>query len=124
MDSLSSLNDIKSFHVFRTLLRILADLNKAEVWMVSTYPLIFKSFSPCINPLVTVPRAQITIGITVTFMFNSFLFIFQFSSKFQVLILFDFFLFYSVSAGQLRPPFGKYYFLLTVIRFGSLAGIM
>ena len=37
--------------------------------MVSTRPLIFKSSSTCINSLVIVPRAPITIGITVTFMF-------------------------------------------------------
>ena len=41
--------------------------------MVYTHPLIFKSSSPFINPLVTVQRAAITIGITVTFMFHSFL---------------------------------------------------
>ena len=32
----------------------------------------FKSSSPSTNPLVTVPRASITIGIIVTFMFHSF----------------------------------------------------
>ena len=67
-----SLSDNKSLQVYRTLLRILADLNNAVVWMVSTRPLISKSFSPCINPLVTVSRAPITIGITVTFMFHPF----------------------------------------------------
>ena len=40
--------------------------------MVSTRPLISKSSSPCTNPLLTVPGALITIGITVTFMFLSF----------------------------------------------------
>ena len=40
--------------------------------MVSTRPLISKSSSPCTNPLVTVLRAPITIGIAVTFMFHSF----------------------------------------------------
>ena len=40
--------------------------------MVSTHPLIYKSSSHCINPFVTVPRAPITTGITVTFMFHSF----------------------------------------------------
>ena len=48
-----SLSDSKSPQVSRTLLRILADLNNAVVWMVSTRPLIFKSSSPCTNPLVT-----------------------------------------------------------------------
>ena len=40
--------------------------------MVSTLPLISKFSSPCTNPLVIVPGAPITIGITVTFIFHSF----------------------------------------------------
>ena len=67
-----SLSDSKSPRVPRTVLCILADLNNAVVWMMSTRPLIFKSSSPCTNPLVPVPSALITIGITVTFMFHSF----------------------------------------------------
>ena len=39
--------------------------------MVSTRPLISRSSSPFINPLVTVLSASITIGINVTFMFHS-----------------------------------------------------
>ena len=35
--------------------------------MVSIHPLISNSFRPFIDPLVTVPSAPITIGITVTF---------------------------------------------------------
>ena len=42
------------------------------VWMASTRPLISKSFSPCTNPLVIIPRAPFKIGISVTFMFHSF----------------------------------------------------
>ena len=67
-----SLSDNKSPQVSRTLLSILADLNYAVIWMVSTRPVISKSSSPCTNPLVTVPRAPITISIIVTFMFHSF----------------------------------------------------
>ena len=67
------LSDGKSSEVFGTLLSILVDLNNAVVWMVSTRPIISKSSSPFMNPLVTVPRAPITIGITVTFMFYGFL---------------------------------------------------
>ena len=60
--------------------------------MVSTRPLISKS--SCTIPLVTVPSAPITIGITVTFMFY-FFFFFQFSSTVQSLIsLFTFLQFY------------------------------
>ena len=80
-----SLSD-KSPQVSRTLLSILADLNYAVVWMVSTRPVISKSSSPCINPLVTVPRAPITIGIIVTFMFHSF---FNFQARLRYLSLFS-----------------------------------
>ena len=41
-------------------------------WMVSTSPLFSKSSSPCIDTLVIVPRASITISIAVTFMFHRF----------------------------------------------------
>ena len=73
-----SLSDNKSPQVFRTL------LNNAVDWMDSTRPLISKSFRSFINPLVTVPRAPITIGNTVAFMFHSF---FQFSRKVLILLL-------------------------------------
>ena len=67
-----SLSDNKSPQVSRTLLSILAVLNNAVVWMVSTCPPTSKSSSPFINPFVTVPNAPITIGIIVTCMFHSF----------------------------------------------------
>ena len=67
-----SLSDSKSPQVSRTLLSILSVLNNAVVWMVSTRPVISKSSSPFNNPLITVPKAPITIGIIVTFMFHSF----------------------------------------------------
>ena len=83
-----SLSDSKSPQVFRTFLSILTDLNNSVVWTVSIRPVIFKSFSPYTNNLVTVPRPTIPI-----FMFCSF---FHFSSKVQVLIpLFTSFQFYS-----------------------------
>ena len=56
----------------RTVLSILADLNNAIVWLVSTYLLISKFSSLCINPLGIVSNAPLIIGITVTFMFQSF----------------------------------------------------
>ena len=68
-----SLSDSKSHQVTRILLSILAVLNDAIVSMVSTRPPTSKFSSPFNNPLVTVPKAQITIGIIVTFMFHSFL---------------------------------------------------
>ena len=67
-----SLSDNMSSQVSRTLLSILADLNNAVVWMVSTRALISSSSSPFTDSLVAVPSALITVGITVTFMFHSF----------------------------------------------------
>ena len=67
-----SLNDSNSPQISRTLLSILADLNNAVDWMVSTRSLISKFSSPFNNPSVTVPRAPITIVIMVTFMFHNF----------------------------------------------------
>ena len=89
-----SLSDSRSRHLSRTLLSILAVLNNAVVWMVSTRLPTSKYSSPFSNPLVTVPNAPITIGIIVTCMFHSF---FVFPSKVEELILlFTFFKFYSV----------------------------
>ena len=67
-----SLSDSNPPQVSKTHPSILANLNNAVVWIVCNCPLIFKSSSPCINPLVTVPSAPITIGITITFMLHSF----------------------------------------------------
>ena len=67
-----NLSDSKSPQVTRTLLSILADLNIAVVWMVSTCPPSSKLSSPFINTSVTVPRTPITIRIIVIFMFHSF----------------------------------------------------
>ena len=66
------LSDSKSSQVSRTLLSILADLNHAVAWIVSTCPLIFNYCIsiPFTNPLVTVPNAPFSIGITVTFVLH------------------------------------------------------
>ena len=66
------LSDSKSPQVSRTFHSILANLNNAVLWISSTRPLIFKSFSPFTKPLKIVPSAPITIGIIVIFMFYSF----------------------------------------------------
>ena len=50
-----SLSDSKSPKLSRTLLSILAVLNNAVVWMVSTRLPTSKSSRPFNNPLVTVP---------------------------------------------------------------------
>ena len=56
-----------------TLNSILANLRNVVIWIASARPLISKSSSLFTNPLVTVPRAPITISTTVTFLFHSFL---------------------------------------------------
>ena len=121
-----SLSDGKFPQVCRNLLSILAVLNNAVVWMVSTRLPTSKSSSPFSNPLVIVP---ITIGIIVTCMFHSF---FQFPSKVEVLILlFTFFQFYSVVIRDSKIDnfaiflffFSFFFFLLIIIRFGLLAEI-
>ena len=63
----------ESSQVSRTLLSILDNFNTAIVWialilpMISTYPSLFS------RPLGTISRAPTMIGITVTFMFYSFI---------------------------------------------------
>ena len=53
-----SLSDSKSPRDSRTLLSILADLNNAVVWMVSTCPLISKSSNSCTKILCWLYRAD------------------------------------------------------------------
>ena len=117
-----SLSDSKSPQVSTTLLSILAVLNNAVVWMVSSQPPTSKSSSPFSNPLVTVLKAPITIGIIVTCMFHSFS-----NSQVEVLILlFTFFQFYSVvSRNSKVDNFANslFFFLLIIIKSGLLAKI-
>ena len=72
-----SLSDSKSPQLSRTLLNILADLNNAVIWMVSTCSRLSKSSSPFTNPLGIVLNAPTIISISVTFMFHIFLVLFQ-----------------------------------------------
>ena len=58
-----SLGDIKSPQVSKTLVSILADLNS-----ILARPLISGFFSPCIDLLVTLPSAPVTIRIADFFM--------------------------------------------------------
>ena len=67
-----SLSDSKSPQVSRTLLSIMDVLSNAIIWIVSTRLLTSKSSRPFNNPLVIVPKAPITIGKIVTFIFHSF----------------------------------------------------
>ena len=96
--------------------------------MVSTRPLISKSSIPSTNPLVTVPRAPITIGITIIFKFHSFFSSLAWSRFF--IVLFTFLQFYSLirwdskvhhSAGSLS--FFFFFFFLTINRSDRLVRI-
>ena len=62
----------KSPQVSRTLLSIHAVLSNVVIWIVCTRPPTFECSRPFNNPLVIVPKAPITIGTNVTFMFHSF----------------------------------------------------
>ena len=66
-----SLSDSKSPQVSRPLFSILAVLNNAVIWIVSTRPPNSKSSRPFNNPLLSVTKAPITIGTMATFMFHS-----------------------------------------------------
>ena len=67
-----SLSDSKFPLLSRTLLSILAVLSNAVIRIVSTCSPTSKSTRPFNNPLVIVPKAPITIGTFVTFMFHRF----------------------------------------------------
>ena len=116
------LSENKFSKVSRTLHSILTDLNNAVVSMGSTRYLFSKSFSPCVNPLVTVPRAPILIGITVTFMLHSF---FNSLTRSRDLFLFSSSLnFILRSAGTANPKIRQILFYsLIIIRCGHLAEI-
>ena len=111
-----------SLQVSRTLLSILAVFNNAVVWMVSTRPPTSKASRPFNNPLVTVPKAPITIGIIVTFMFHI---IFNSLARSRYLSLFSHsFSFILWSAGTAKSTFLQiFFFLLIIIRSCLLAGI-
>ena len=117
-----SLSDSKSPQVSRTLLSILAVLNNAVVWMVSTRPPTSKSSSPFSNPLVTVPNAPITIGVIVICMFHSF---FSSLARSKYLSFFSHsFCFILWSAGIAKSTILQVlFFLLIIIKSGLLAGI-
>ena len=67
------LSDSKSPGFSGTRPSILADLNYAAVWIIFTCPLLFKSSSSFTNHFRIDPSAPNTSGITVIFMFHSFL---------------------------------------------------
>ena len=114
------LSDNKSTQVSRTFLSILAVFNNAVVWMVSTRPTTSKSSCPFNNPLVTVPKAPITMGIIATFMLQSF---FNSLARSRYLSLFSHsFSFILWSAGTAKSTILQIFlFLLIIIRSGLLA---
>ena len=114
----------KREHVSRTLLSILAVLNKAVVWMVSTSPIISKSSSPFNNHSVSVPRAPITTGIIVTLMFHVFSSIpYQGQSTYPFFHFFFQFYFMVSRDIKVHNFSSSLFFLLIIIRSGRLAEI-
>ena len=105
------LSDSKSLQVSRALLSILHILNSAVVWMVSTRPLTSNSSSPFNYPLVTVPKAPITIGTIVTFLFHSF-FTFSQQGRGTYPSLHIFSALFCGQPGQKSRQFWKFFFLL------------
>ena len=119
-----NLSDSKSPQVSRTLLSILAVLNNAVIWVVSTRPPTSKSPRPFNNPLVILPKAPITIGTIVSLMFHS---IFNSLARSRYLFFFSHsFSFILWSAGTAKFSILQilfFFFLLIIIRSGLLAEI-
>ena len=119
------LGDSTFLQFSRTLLNILTVVNNAVIWMVATPPQTSKSSSHFNNPLVTVPKAPITIGIIVTCMFQSFFYSLQSQGTYPSFhVLSDLF---SGPAGQKHNNFASSLFLLLLlinIRPGLLVKIM
>ena len=118
-------SDSKSPQVSRTLFSILAVLSNAVIWIVSTHRPNSKSSTPFDNPLVIVPKALITIGTIVTYMFHSFSLARSGTYPSFHIVLFLF----CGYAGQQSPQFFKLcfffvlFFLLIIVWSGLLAGI-
>ena len=109
------LRDSKFPLVFRTLLSVLTVLNNTVVWTVSVRPLISKSSSLFTKPLGIVPSAPTTIGITVTFMFQSFFVCSLERSKY--LSIFSLLCFLLLSTGTAKSTLRQIlFFLLTNIK--------
>ena len=118
------LSESKSLHVSRTLSSILVDLSNAIVWIVSTRPFNSKSSSPFTNPSVTVPRAPIRIGKTITFMFHVFLF--HSLAKFRYLFSFSLsfnFILWSSGTAKSKILEVLFFLWLTILCSGHLAEI-
>ena len=117
---------IRLRQVTRTLLNILADLNRAVMGIDVILPLIFSSPNLFCWPLWIVQRAQITIGITGSFMYhNCFGLFFLLSGKIFVYI-FAFFFFFSLYSpqGQQNPLDDNIFFLLINTMLSHLANVL
>ena len=118
------LSDRKSPQVSRTLLSILAVFNNAIVWMVSTRLPTSKSFGPFKNPLLTVQKVPITVGIIVTFMSHNF---FNSLARSRYLSFisysFSFILWSDGTTKSVVLQIFFFFFLLIIIRSGLLADI-
>ena len=117
-----SLSDSKSPQVLKTRLSILAVLSNAVIWIVSTRSPTSISSTLFNNPLVIVPKAQITIGTIVTFMFHSF---FNLLARSRYLSIFAHsFRFILLSAGTEKSTILQIlFFFFIIIRSGLLAWI-
>ena len=116
------LSDSKSPQVSRTLLSILAVFNNAVICMVSNHLPTSKSSWSFNNYLVTVPKAPITIGTIVTFMFYIF---FNSLARSRYLSFFSHsFSFILWSAGTAKSTILQiFFYLLIIIRSGLLPEI-
>ena len=107
------LSDTKSAQVSRTFLIMLTNLKNSVVWMVSAHPSISNSSNSLINSLGINLSAQITIGITVTFMFHSF---FSSLAKFKYFFFFLFSLIFTLwPAGMVESTIWHVLFFLCII---------
>ena len=116
------LSDNKFPQVSRSRLKILAVLSNAVIWIVSPRPPTSKFSRSFNHPLVIVPKAPITIGTIVTFMFHSF---FNSLAKSRYLSFFS----HSLRSILWSPGTAKstilqiLFFLLIIIRSGLLTGV-
>ena len=107
--------------LYRTHHSILAYLIKAVVWMIKILPLISNSSSLSLKSFGTLQSAPVTIGITVTLMFNS-----CFSSlvMFKDLLIFSYFLFIVFDRLEEQNPVDGYFFSPTNILYMTLNNLM
>ena len=117
-----NLSDRNSHHLPRTVLRILANLYNALVWMVSIFPLGYNFSSFSFKPFETVLSASITIGITVRFIFHTFFVLWQ-SLSLIFRIFSPFITVLSAGTAKSTRLYVLFFFLLMITWSGFLAEI-